>query len=139
MSVLEQDQDLSIRDSLWRMRLARALREAADGLRRNPVMTVAAVLAGSVPPRLLGAVLILRNQISTMEAYYYTKIEVSVFLDDGVTDQQRTDIETALRALPVVRDAAYESKEEAVRRYRLQYKDQPALLEAGTVDNLPES
>src|SRR3954471_4389980 len=121
------------------MRLARALREAAEGLRRNPVMTVAAVLTVSISLGLLGAALILRSQISTMEAYYYTKIEVSVFLTDGVTDQQRTDVETALRALPVVRDVSYESKEEAVRRYRLQYKDQPGLLEAGTVDNLPES
>src|SRR3954451_11008573 len=108
------------------MRLARALREAAEGLRRNPVMTVAAVLTVSISLGLLGAALILRSQISTMQAYYYTKIEVSVFLTDDITDQQRNDIRSALVALPVVRDVGYESKEEAVRRYRLQFKDQPA-------------
>ncbi|MDT7573346.1 MAG: cell division transport system permease protein [Actinomycetota bacterium] len=121
------------------MRVPRALTEAADGLRRNPVMTVAAVLTVSISLGLLGAALILRSEISKMEAYYYTKIEVSVFLAEDVTDQQRTDVETALRALPVVRDVHYETKAEALRRYRLQFADQPELLAVGTVDNLPES
>jgi cell division transport system permease protein len=102
-------------------------------------MTVAAVLTVSISLGLLGAALILRSEIITMQAYYYTKIEVSVFLTEDVTGQQRTDVGAALRALPVVRDVHYESKEEAVRRYRLQFKDQPALLAVGTVENLPES
>jgi cell division transport system permease protein len=121
------------------MRVGRAMSEAADGLRRNPVMTVAAVLTVAISLGLLGAALILRSEIRTMEAYYYTKIEVSVFLAEDVTGQQRADVEAALHALPVVRDVHYESKEEAVRRYRLQFEDQPELLAVGTVENLPES
>ncbi|MDT7538552.1 MAG: cell division transport system permease protein [Actinomycetota bacterium] len=121
------------------MHVPRAISEAADGLRRNPVMTVAAVLTVSISLGLLGAALILRSEISKMEAYYYTKIEVSVFLTDDVSDQQRTDIDTALHALPVVRDVTYETKAEALRRYRLQFAEQPELLAAGTIDNLPES
>lgn len=121
------------------VRATRVLSEAADGLRRNPVMTVAAVLTVSISLGLLGAALILRSEISTMQAYYYTKIEVSVFLAEGVTDRERSDIESALRALPVVRAVDYETKSEALRRYRLQYKDQAELLAAGTIENLPES
>jgi cell division transport system permease protein len=121
------------------MRVPRAITEAITGLRRNPVMTVAAVLTVSISLGLLGAALILRSEISKMEAYYYTKIEVSVFLADDITDQQRTDIDTALHALPVVRDVTYETKAEALRRYRLQFAEQPELLAAGTIDNLPES
>jgi cell division transport system permease protein len=117
----------------------RVLGEAADGLRRNPVMTVAAVLTVSISLGLLGAALLLRSEITTMQAYYYTKVEVSVFLTADVTDQQRTDVESALRALPVVRDVGYETKAEALRRYQLQYENQPDLLAAGTLDNLPES
>jgi cell division transport system permease protein len=121
------------------MYLPRVLGEAADGLRRNLVMTLAAVLTASISLSLLGAALILRNEISTMESYYYTKVEVSVFLTDDVTDQQRSEVQSVLRGLPVVRDVTYESKEEAYRRYLLQFKDQPDLLAVATVDDLPES
>jgi cell division transport system permease protein len=74
-----------------------------------------------------------------MQAYYYTKIEVSVFLAEDVSDRQRDGIEAALRALPVVRQVDYETKAEALRRYRLQFADQPELLAVGTIENLPES
>jgi cell division transport system permease protein len=121
------------------MRAPRALSDAADGLRRNPVMTVAAVLTVSISLGLLGAALILRTEITRMQAYYYTKIEVSVFLAEDVSDRQRDGIEAALRALPVVRQVDYETKAEALRRYRLQFADQPELLAVGTIENLPES
>jgi cell division protein FtsX len=51
------------------MRAPRALSDAADGLRRNPVMTVAAVLTVSISLGLLGAALILRTEITRMHAY----------------------------------------------------------------------
>jgi cell division protein FtsX len=49
------------------MRAPRALSDAADGLRRNPVMTVAAVLTVSISLVQLGEELILRTVITGVQ------------------------------------------------------------------------
>ncbi|MDT7550562.1 MAG: cell division transport system permease protein [Actinomycetota bacterium] len=121
------------------MRVQQAVAEAMVGLRRNTVMTAAAVLTVSLSLALLGAALMLRNEITTMQAYYYTKIEVSVFLTADVTDQERKDIRAQIVDLRVVKSVNYESSAEAYRRYLLQFKDQPDLRAAATETNLPES
>ena len=121
------------------MRLQRAFSEALSGLLRNKIMTTAAVLTVSLSLTLLGAALMLRSEITTMRTYYYANIEVSVFLTEDVTDQQRRDIRSQITSLPVVKSITYESQQEAYRRYLLQYKNQPDLLAAATETNLPES
>jgi cell division transport system permease protein len=123
------------------MRGQQAINEALLGLRRNTVMTAAAVLTVSISLALLGAALMLRSEIASMQSYYYTKIQVSVFLTQDVTDQQRKDIRATLLSLPVVRKdgVTYESQQEAYRRYLLQFKDQKDLLAAATQADLPES
>jgi cell division transport system permease protein len=113
--------------------------EAVIGLRRNTLMSTAAVLTVAISLALLGAALMLRSEIASMQAYYYTRIEVSVFLTMDVTDEQRTDIRSTLRGLPVVRDVQYESRREAYRRYLLQFKDQPELLAVASEETLSES
>jgi cell division transport system permease protein len=117
----------------------RVLAEAVIGLRRNMVMTAAAILTVSISLSLLGAALMLRGEVTQMQAYYYTKIEVSVFLTEDVTDQERQDIRTTLLSLPAVSRVDYESQREAYRRYLLEFKDQPDLLKAATETALPES
>jgi cell division transport system permease protein len=123
------------------MRLRLAMSEAVIGLRRNTVMTVAAILTVAISLALLGAALVLRQEIVSMQAYYYTKIEVSVFLTDAVTPDQREAVRAAIAALPVVAPGGitYEDKPEAFRRFRLQNKDIPQLLANVTVNQLPES
>ena len=121
------------------MRGQRAISEALLGLRRNTVMTAAAVLTVSISLALLGSALMLRNEIASMQSYYYTKIEVSVFLTSDVSDEQRRDIRSQILALPVVDRVSYESQQEAYRRYLLQFKDQPDLLAAASQSDLPES
>lgn len=116
----------------------RVLSEAIIGLRRNKVMTAAAVLTVSISLSLLGAALMLRGEVTQMQAYYYTKVEVSVFLTQDVTDQQRQDIRTTLLSVPAVAHVDYESQQEAYRRYVLEFKDQPDL-KAATETALPES
>jgi cell division transport system permease protein len=113
--------------------------EALHGLRRNPVMTAAAVLTVAVSLSLLGAALMLRGEITRMQAFYYTKIEVSVFLTADVTDAQRQAVRETLHSLPVVKHIDYESQQEAYRRYLLQFKDQPDLIAAASATALPES
>lgn len=121
------------------MRLRQVASEAFLGLRRNLVMTVAAVVTVAVSLAFVGTALLVRKTVAEMEGIYYTQIEVSIFLDAAVTDVQRTAVQQELAGLPLVQSVVYESKAEAYRRFRLQFEDQPELLANVTEDALPES
>lgn len=65
------------------------------------------------------------------------KIDISVFFDDSVTEDQRTELRRELLALENVRDVQYVSKDDALERYRTQNANSPELLEAIDEDNNP--
>jgi cell division transport system permease protein len=111
----------------------------ATGLRRNLTMTVAMILTTAISLGLMGTGLLIAGMISNMKEIYYDKVQVSIFLADDVTDEQRADIESRLEASPEVRNFLYESKEEAYERFQQQFSQQPELVENTPADALPES
>jgi cell division transport system permease protein len=121
------------------MRVNFVLSEVATGLRRNLTMTVAMILTTAISLGLMGTGLLIAGMISNMKEIYYDKVQVSIFLADDVTDEQRADIESRLEASPEVRNFLYESKEEAYERFQQQFSQQPELVENTPADALPES
>ncbi|WP_067503976.1 permease-like cell division protein FtsX [Actinoplanes sp. TFC3] len=65
--------------------------------------------------------------------------EFSVFLRDDVTDAQRTQLQTSLQALPEVSSVRYESKDEAYRKFKDLWADDPDFIKSVSPDALPES
>jgi cell division transport system permease protein len=121
------------------MRVNFVLSEVATGLRRNLTMTVAMILTTAISLGLMGTGLLIAGMISDMKEIYYDKVQVSIFLADDVTDEQRTAIETQLKDSPEVKSYLYESKEEAFERFQQQFSQQPELVENTPPDALPES
>ncbi|SFF53383.1 permease-like cell division protein FtsX [Blastococcus tunisiensis] len=121
------------------MRVNFVLSEVATGLRRNLTMTVAMILTTAISLGLMGTGLLIASMISEMKEIYYDKVQVSIFLADGVTDEQRTAIEAELESSPEVKSFLYESKEEAYERFQQQFSQQPELVENTPPDALPES
>jgi cell division transport system permease protein len=121
------------------MRVNFVLSEVATGLRRNLTMTVAMILTTAISLGLMGTGLLIAGMISDMKEIYYDKVQVSIFLADDVTDEQRTAIETRLDDSPEVARYVYESKEEAYERFKQQFSQQPELVENTPADALPES
>src|SRR5919112_1670796 len=121
------------------MRVNFVLSEVATGLRRNLTMTVAMILTTAISLGLMGTGLLIANMISDMKEIYYDKVQVSIFLADDVTEEQRADIESRLEASPEVKSYLYESKEEAYERFQEQFSQQPELVENTPADALPES
>jgi cell division transport system permease protein len=74
-----------------------------------------------------------------MKEIYYDKVQVSVFLADDITDEQRTAIEATLKDSPEVKTYLHESKEEAYQRFQQQFSQQPELVQNTPADALPES
>jgi cell division transport system permease protein len=115
------------------------VREASQNLRRNKLMTVAAILTAGVSLLLLGGVLTLGAFVQSVTGALHEKVEVSVFLEDGITQAQQNDIRDTVNDLEVVERVTYVSKEQAYTEFKELYKDQPALWENIDADVLPAS
>jgi cell division transport system permease protein len=121
------------------MRVNFVLSEVATGLRRNLTMTVAMILTTAISLGLMGTGILIAGMISHMKEIYYDKVQVSIFLSDTVTDEQRSAIETELKDSPEVKSYIYESKDEAYQRFQEQFSQQPELVQNTPADALPES
>ncbi|MCA0144315.1 permease-like cell division protein FtsX [Blastococcus sp. LR1] len=121
------------------MRVNFVLSEVASGLRRNLTMTVAMILTTAISLGLMGTGLLIASMISEMKEIYYDKVQVSIFLADDVTEEQRQTIQTELESSDEVAGFIYESRDEAYERFRQQFAQQPELVENTPPDALPES
>ncbi|OMQ16002.1 cell division protein FtsX [Modestobacter sp. VKM Ac-2676] len=121
------------------MRVNFVLSEVAAGLRRNLTMTVAMILTTGISLGLMGTGLLIANMIGDMREIYYDKVQVSIYLTDEVTEEQRASIEATLADSPEVATYLYESKAEAYERFTQQFQEQPALIANTPEDALPES
>ncbi|MCU1619544.1 MAG: ftsX [Modestobacter sp.] len=121
------------------MRVNFVLSEVAAGLRRNLTMTIAMILTTGISLGLMGTGLLIANMIGDMREIYYDKIQVSIYLADGITDPQRDAIAAQLDGSPEVKNYIYESKADAYQRFTQQFQEQPALIANTPQDALPES
>jgi len=132
------------------MRATFVTSEVGAGLRRNLTMTFAVIITVAVSLALFGVSLLVRAQVTTMQDFWYDKVEVSIFLcsrssdaascaSGAVTDAQRDQIRADLESLrPLVEEVYYESKTEAFERFQEQFANSP-IVENVTEEALPES
>lgn len=131
------------------MRLRVIASDVLIGLRRNLTMTIAVVITTWIALGFFAAGLLFSQQVETMKGYWYDRIEVSVFLctksdtaggclTGEVTQAQREAILAELKATPEVADVFYESREEAVERFKQLFEGQ-SISENLDPEALPES
>jgi cell division transport system permease protein len=115
------------------------LNELGLGLRRNLLMTVATVLTVAVSLSLLGVGLLVGKQVNVVSDLFFSQVEVSIFLTDGISESQRASLESDLNAEPVVDEVIYESKQDAFEHFQDIFADNPSLLDSVTPEILPAS
>lgn len=115
--------------------------EVTAGLRRNLLMTIATIVTVTVSLAVLGAGYLTWRQVEKAKAVLYAEVEVSIFLHDTITEEQRQTIERDLDANPLVADngVLYESKEQAYRNALEIFRTDPELIKAVRPDSLPAS
>jgi cell division transport system permease protein len=107
------------------------------GLWRNISMTIAMIITMAVSLTMLGAGLLLYNQVDVIEQHYQTNLEVVVYLNQDI-DQATTDqINAELKESDLVAEVQYESKEEAYKRFKDTFEDTPDLVESVDAEALP--
>lgn len=121
------------------MRAKYVLTEVFVGLWRNVTMTIAMIITMAVSLTMLGASLMLYLQVGDMKAFYYDKVQVSVFLNTDLSPADTEALKAQLEQDPAVKSVFYESQEEAYKRFQEQFRDLPDLVKNVPSDSLPPS
>ncbi|MFO7961660.1 MAG: permease-like cell division protein FtsX, partial [Nitriliruptoraceae bacterium] len=95
-------------------------------------------------PTLLGASLLLSEQVDLATDDWTGRVEVSIYLCDdrvcpAITPEQQEQLREDLEAQEVVAEVFYESKQDAYERFTSMFADQESLIDAIDADILPAS
>ncbi len=110
--------------------LGRIMQSGGRNFVRNAWLSVAATSVMVVTLTVMLGAIILNFAVKDTIAQVTNKIDVAIFLNDESTPQQVQDLQNKLKQIDNVQSTKYISKLDALARYREQYADKPALLEA---------
>lgn len=121
------------------MRIGYYFSETATNLRRNLLMTVAAISTVAISLLLLGGVQILGIVVNNVTGTWEAKVEVSAFLKTDVTQGERDQLIEEVEALPQVDSLTYVTSADALDEFKETFPDRPELWENLTPESLPAS
>ncbi len=114
-------------------------RETLSGLRRNGLVAFAAVSTMFISLFLLGGAQLIGRQIGLVIDQQTERVEVAVYLDDGISQADSDRILAKLNAMPEVAQVRYESKQQAYERFQALFANQPDLVNNVSANALPAS
>jgi cell division transport system permease protein len=103
---------------------------------RLPTIVVAALLT---VVNLAGCGLFQSEEEEKIERLLKENAEITVFVRNDVTPQQKTEIEARLRAVPGVTDVVFEDHQAAYARMKKLFADEPEKMPDIEPTSLPES
>lgn len=115
------------------------VRETATNLKRNLLMTSAAVLTVAVSLSLVGGALLLKQGVANATSRWRGGVELSIFMDPAASEPQNQAISNELSKMPEVKKTTYVGQEEAFEEFKKMFADQPDLIESVTAQDLPPS
>lgn len=110
--------------------LMRVIRTGMVNFVRNAWLAIAAMAVMIITLTIVLFSVIANATFSHTIEQITDKIDVSVYLDDSVTPQQREDFMKQLKALPNAKEVTYLSKDDALKIYKEQNADNPELISA---------
>jgi cell division transport system permease protein len=113
--------------------------EAYRGLRSNSLVNLLAMGTISMAMLIVGFFLIVILNLRAAVGAMGDRLEVSVYLKDGMTQQERDYLLTRLRAEPGVKKVVYLSKADALALLKKELKGQEPLMEGLGENPLPDS
>lgn len=108
----------------------RIVHTGALNFARNTWLAMAAMAVMVVTLTIILFSLVTSATFNHTIAQINSKINISIYLNDSVTDQQRNHLIDQLRALPEVKDVSYVSKDQALAEYKAQNANNKDLLTA---------
>ncbi|WP_029687885.1 permease-like cell division protein FtsX [Thermoanaerobacter sp. A7A] len=116
------------------------LKEGFSNLARNRLMTIASITSVMAAMLILGLFLVIILNVNSLTNQVESQLELKAFLKDNISEQQVTQIGNDIKKIPGVTSVVFESKEEALRKFKQQLGDKSYLAEGLEKDNpLPQS
>ena len=115
------------------------LKETAINLRRNLLMTSAAVLTVAVSLSLVGGALLLKQGVSKASLQWWGGVELSIFMLPEASPSQNEAIERELSRMPQVKRYNYVDQQEAFAEFKRMFANSPDLVESVEAKDLPPS
>lgn len=116
-----------------------ASKETASNLKRNLLMSVAAVLIMAVSLSLVGATLLLRQGVNKQTVQWQDGVELSVFMQPTASQTQIDAIAAELGAIPEVESSRFVDQTAAYEEFRTLFASSPEMIESVTPADLPPS
>ena len=115
------------------------VRETASNLRRNLLMTAAAVLTVAVSLSLVGGALLLKQGVSKASLQWRGGVELSVFMLPEATPEQNEAVERELSQMPEVKRFTFVDQQAAYAEFKEMFANSPDLVESVEPKDLPPS
>ncbi len=113
--------------------------EAFRGLRANSIVNLLAVGTISMAMLIVGFFLLVFINIQSTVSSLGDRLEMSVYLKDGLTEHEKGFLLTRLKVDPGVKKVIYLSKAEALALFKKELKGQEALIQGLGENPLPDS
>lgn len=133
--------DTPMPNSQWRAMSRSVIRDTANSIKRNSLMSLASVFSIMAALVILGFFLILTINIRQATANVESGLEIKVFLKQDVTEADKTTIEQGLRSSDMIASVKFENKDEALNNFSGQLSSYSSLLSSFNAENnpMPES
>jgi len=104
-------------------------RETAAGLRRNGIVAFAAMSTAFIALFLFGLSRLISREFSLVTEAWTGNVQVAVYLNDPVTTDTITRLQTKLSALPAVSSVDYWDKTKTCQQFEMLFANQPTFTE----------
>src|SRR5579875_560758 len=115
------------------------VRETGVNLKRNLLMTLAAILAMAVSLSALAGALIWRQAVNKRAIQWRGGVELSIFLKPNVSKSETAAIDQQLRQDPGVKKFHFVDKPQAYHEFKVMFASTPDLVNSLTVADMPPS
>jgi cell division transport system permease protein len=115
------------------------VRETFVNLRRNMLMTLAAVLTVAVSLSMVGGALLLKQGVDNATVQWKGGVELSIFMQPDAPPTQSEAVEKELAKMPEVKRFVYVDQEAAHREFSQMFANSPDMVESVSAKDLPPS
>ena len=114
-------------------------RETGGNFRRNLLMTVAAIVTMAVSLTLVASALMMKQAIKKASVQWRGGVELSIFLQPGVTPNQQQALGHELNGMTEVKKVRFVDKPQAYDEFKQMFANTPDLVNSLTVNDMPPS
>lgn len=114
-------------------------KETANNLRRNVLMSSAAVLCVAVSLALVGMALLLKQGVSNATIQWRNGVDLSIYMNVDASPTQTQAVAAELAAMPDVKRFYYVNQDQAYQEFKKMMGGTPEFVESVKATDLPPS